>query len=229
MTLQMRLIFGLAFMIGLSLATANVQADDPARDVSYGYTEQELVFVSALNEYRAARGLRSVGLSDELSRACREWSSRMRQRGQLSHDPTGGMEICAQITHESGIRALEVWQRSPAHNAILLSSRIETIGIGSDGIWWTMRGSSRDVGHAVFRTTDVRTEVTAVIDDTMRRVPMGVSISSVQRSVTPIIPTTEERTEIEADTTGRRVPMSVLESGIPRGVSTTTPFRYRVR
>ena len=150
MTLMRCFACGWAFVVGLSLAMAN--------DVYYGQTEQESIFVAALNEYRTARGLHPVAVSAELSRDCRGWSTRMRQRGQLSHDPTAGTEICAQIATESGISALRVWQRSPAHNAILLSPRIDTIGIGSDGLWWTMRGSQANAERTVSRSPGTRHE-----------------------------------------------------------------------
>ena len=164
MTLKKCFFYGLALMIGLSLASANMRADTPARSVPYdgytvaysGYTTQESIFVAALNEYRATRGLNPVAVCSALSSDCRRWSSSMRQREHLSHDPAGGMEICAQITQECGLSALRAWQKSSAHNAILLSPRIDTIGIGSDGNWWTMRGRQGGGRHTVFRPTDVQ-------------------------------------------------------------------------
>ena len=163
MTLNKCFNCALALMIGLSLAMANVKAeDDLAEEVNpeysismhYGFTSQESIFVSALNEYRVSRGLHPVAVCSDLSGDCRSWSSQMRQRGRLSHDPRGGTEICAQISRECGINALQIWQRSPAHNAILLSPRIDTIGIGSDGNWWTMRGRQGGERHTVFRPTE---------------------------------------------------------------------------
>jgi len=101
------------------------------------------------------------------------------------------MEICAQITNESGINALQAWQRSSAHNAILLSSRMDTIGIGSDDIWWTMRGKQTSTERTVnavrteIRTTDIKAkaEIAVEIEDEIPgfRVPMGVAKNSVQR------------------------------------------------
>ena len=241
MTLKICFNCGLAFMLTLSLAMVDIQADDPVKDepdtnVSYGHTEQELVFVAALNEYRSARGLHSVGVSSELSSACRSWSSHMRQRGHLSHDPMGGMEICAQISSESGINALQAWQRSPAHNAILLSSRMDTIGIGSDGIWWTMRGIQTNSAYTVFRPTD---SITEAVDDIIGRVPMSVSRYSVQRmtsdvprGVSTITPSsaTDAGAEVEVmDDIIGRVPMSVSEYRVQREVTSNTSFRYRSR
>jgi hypothetical protein len=173
-------------MLALSFTATNLKADDPEKDeyhiygASYGETAEESIFVAALNEYRVSRGLQSVTVNGELSSACREWSTRMRQRGQLSHDLTGGgMEVCAQISQESGMNALRAWQRSSAHNAILLSPRIDTIGIGSDGIWWTMRGrqmNAERTEYTVFRPTDARTAETKVSDDIPGyRVPMSVA------------------------------------------------------
>lgn len=192
MILKIRFYCGLAFMICLSLAMTNVKAEDSAEEVYGAQTEQELVFVAALNEYRTTRGLNPVGVCGELSSDCRQWSTRMRQKGQLSHDPMGGTEICAQIASECGMSALRVWQKSPAHNAILLSSRIDAIGIGSDNTWWTMRGRQKNGERAVsrtteFRTTDARTEVSdnAIDDAVGRRAPMGVSLSSIQRTTVP--------------------------------------------
>jgi len=232
MTLKMCLNSGLALMMVLSLAAANLKADDPAKDVSYNeQTAQELIFVTALNEYRVSRGLHPVEVSSELSRACRQWSTHMRQRGQLSHDPMGAPEICAQITREDGMNALQVWQRSPAHNAILLSSRIDTIGIGSDDIWWTMRGSQSNAERTVFRTTYAQAEV--VDDDTIGRVPMSASKYSVQKVVSGESPKTVERTVsaitdaraevVENDDTIGRVPMSVSKYSVQRAVSGGSP------
>ena len=180
---------GLVFLVASSLVIASIEAATPEKNeyyeygASYGQTAEELVFVAALNEYRVARGLQPVTVNGELSTDCRGWSTRMRQRGQLSHDPMGamggGMEICAQIAQESGMNALRVWQRSPAHNAVLLSPRIDTIGIGSDGIWWTMRGRQKNTErteYTVFRITDIRTETEAKDDDMPGyRVPMSVA------------------------------------------------------
>jgi|GEM_PF-2415303 len=234
------------------LPLVNIPAEEtPVKDVRgghelYGHTEQELIFVTALNEYRAARGLHPVQLNAELSRDCRAWSTRMRQSGRLSHDPMGGTEICAQITHESGINALQAWQRSPAHNAILLSSRIDTIGIGSDGIWWTMRGRMvHEVPHYTERTvpgiTDAGTEVTDVL---IGRVPMSVSARSVPRATGDVpgsartVPPhsgTDAETEV-TDVLVGRVPMSVsagsvqrAPSSVPGRVNTLTPLRLRIR
>jgi len=173
---------GLALTIVLSLAGTEIRAADPGEKASYEYrtfyrqTAEESIFVVALNEYRVSRGLQPVTVSGELSNDCREWSSRMRQRGQLSHAPMVGMEICAQIAEESGMNALRAWQRSSAHNAILLSPRIDTIGIGSDGIWWTMRGTQRNAErqvHTVFRMIDAKTDGSD--NPPGYRVPMGVA------------------------------------------------------
>ena len=243
MTSKRCLNIGLALMLGLSLAMTNLKAEDPAandvpaeavpvKDVYVGQTDQEMVFVSALNEYRAARGLHSVGVSSELSSACRSWSSHMRQRGHLSHDPTGGMEICAQISSESGINALQAWQRSPAHNAILLSSRMDTIGIGSDGIWWTMRGIQTNSEYTVFRpTTNIRMEAAAAVaveDDTIGRVPMSVSRYSVQRVAADVpvrVPSSAPAADANAEDTIGRVPIGVAASSY--SARTVPNHRYR--
>ena len=181
MTLK-RCFSGLALMIALSIAMVNIKADDPENEfsqygASYGQTAEESIFVAAYNEYRVSRGLQPVTVNGELSKDCRGWSTQMRLRGQLSHDPkSGGMEVCAQITQESGIDALRAWQRSPAHNAILVSPRIDTIGIGSDGIWWTMRGRQMNAERAVFRTMDTGMGVREANDDIPGyRVPMSVA------------------------------------------------------
>ena len=177
---------GLVFTIALSFAMANLKADAPEKKEnyeygeSYGQTAEETIFVAAYNEYRVSRGLQPVTVNGELSAACRGWSTQMRQRGLLSHDPRGGgMEICAQITEESGMNALRAWQRSSAHNAILLSPRIDTIGIGSDGIWWTMRGrqmNAERTEYTAYRVADARTTETKVSENAPGyRVPMSVA------------------------------------------------------
>jgi len=162
MALRRYFYCGLALIVALSLAIATINADDDpaeAEDVPFTYTDQELIFIESLNDYRKTRGMQPVEICDELSEDCREWSAQMRQRGRLSHDPMGGTEICAVINQECGESALRIWQRSPGHNAVLLSSRIDTIGIGSDGNWWTMRGKQNNVEHEASHTPDANTEV----------------------------------------------------------------------
>ena len=215
MTLKRCLNYGLVFIITLSFAMADIKADDPAEgsyypyDVYDGHTAEELAFVAALNAYRAERGLHPVGLNGGLSGECRRWSSQMRKRGHLSHDPTGGTEIIAHIAYESGERALYVWQRSPAHNAVLLSARIDTIGIGSDGIWWTMRGRQNSGERVVVYTTNTESEEAETEEE-------------------------ESRTSSEVEMIGR-VPMGVLESryspagDISRRANILTSFRSLFR
>ena len=206
MTLKKCFNYALAFMIALSLAISNVKADYPTEDVYpeyrayYGNASQESVFVSALNEYRTARGLHPVAVCSELSADCRRWSSQMRQRGYLSHDPTGGIEICAQISSESGVNALQAWQRSPAHNAVLLSPRIDTIGIGSDGNWWTMRGRQGGTRHTVFRPTGVETDVWEWNE---------VARAHVRREIEVVVNVADVVVYPRLDEPGGRVPMSV--------------------
>jgi len=237
----------LAFTMSLSLAMANVKADDlvyddvandnivddvAVNDVAtndvitnenyyreyFGQTSQESIFVSAFNEYRAARGLHPVAVCSELSGDCRRWSTQMRQRGHLSHDPTGGIEICARISRECGISALQAWQRSPAHNAVLLSSRIDTIGIGSDGNWWTMRGRQSGGRHTVFRPMEFRPTDVLIPDVEVAglRIP-GLHTSAWQTSGlrTPASPAPVTRAEVtraeevhtpDSDPPGSRTP-----------------------
>ena len=127
-------------------------------------TEQEAVFVKALNEYRVKNGRQPVIVCFQLSEESRKWSRTMRRQNRLYHDPNGGTEICAQIMQECGITALRAWQRSSAHNSILLAPWIRVIGIGSADRWWTMRGRG---DRTVERTREVtRTEQTRVVQQT---------------------------------------------------------------
>jgi len=168
-----------------------------------GLTEQERIFVNALNEYRTARGLQPVTVCPQLSAASRGWSERMRARGWIGHDPNGGTEICAQIAENCGIRALRAWQRSPGHNAILLSPRIDTIGVGSADRFWTMRGLNR--GRSVERTVTR----TPVVNDA------GLVVG-VERTV--------ERTVTRYAEPGFRVPMLQEQSPARKSGRLTRQF-----
>ena len=127
----------------------------------------------------------------------------MRRIGGLRHDPRGGTEICAHIRENCGQRALDAWKRSPAHNAILLSSRIDTIGIGFDdneGRFWTVRGRNRGVERSFERTVErsVAEDGTRTVERSSER---SVERSSERGSVTVSEPSSSEQQQQQ----GRRI------------------------
>ena len=153
-------------------------------------TPEEEQFVEALNEYRESRGLHPVEVCFDLSVKSKTWSETMRNRGTIWHDRArgdGSSEICAQIRENCGLRALRAWQGSRGHNSILLSPRIEIIGVGSADrntqSFWTMRGLSyRERERTVTRTPIVEAETgkTVAMERTVERTVSGTEFESAQ-------------------------------------------------
>jgi uncharacterized protein YkwD len=131
------------------------------------YSEEELAFVRLLNEYRADNGLGALFISDTISQSCDRHNSDMAKYGFFDHytvesdwfakgsTPPERMILCGYdyktVMGENlaggcstAAQALEGWQNSPTHRAIMLRDDLKVMGVslvyvsGSEwGYYWT--------------------------------------------------------------------------------------------
>ena len=108
--------------------------------------EEEVAFLALINDHRAASGLRPLAVSASLSSAAAYHSIDMAAKGYLAHTLLDGTSVAQNManfgyqgsTHgeniaagtTSAIEALQTWQGSAEHNAIMLDSAFGAIGIG---------------------------------------------------------------------------------------------------
>jgi len=129
------LVWSCVFVTGIAQADTNT---DQAIGIVQ-LTEQERVCFEMINALRARAGLMPFVLCPDLINQSRMWSANLNSRGSLYHG--AAQEICAQTNSESGERAFNLWNNSPAHRAFLYRSGTR-VGIGNVGNFWTMRGES---------------------------------------------------------------------------------------
>ena len=107
---------------------------------------EEVGFLSLINDYRAASGLRPLSLSSSLSSAAAYHSVDMAANGYLAHtllDGTSVEQNMANFGYEGGTHgeniaagtataaeAMQTWQGSAEHNANMLNAGFGAIGIG---------------------------------------------------------------------------------------------------
>lgn len=89
------------------------------------------VYLREINATRARYGLAALTLDASLTAGATAHSQRQAQRGAIFHAAGCGAEVVAQ-NWSSGIReALGQWLNSPAHCALLLSSRFSRCGVAT--------------------------------------------------------------------------------------------------
>jgi uncharacterized protein YkwD/uncharacterized protein YraI len=141
----------------LAVGSADVCADS-----------EEVGFLSLINDYRAASGLRPLSLSSSLSSAAAYHSTDMAANGYLAHTlldgttveqnmanfgyegSTHGENIAAGI--QTAAEAMQTWQGSAEHNANMLNASFGAIGIGRaydpnsqyGWYWTTILGDASD-------------------------------------------------------------------------------------
>ena len=107
---------------------------------------EEVGFLSLINDYRAASGLRPLSLSSSLSSAAAYHSTDMAANGYLAHTLLDGTTVEQNManfgyeggTHgeniaagtETAAEAMQIWQGSAEHNANMLNASFGAIGIG---------------------------------------------------------------------------------------------------
>ena len=98
-------------------------------------TEESACFAS-INSLRAKYGLPAFEFSPELTADCRAWSAHLRISGKLYHGAS--YENCAR-GNTSGTATYRQWYASSGHRTLLLNRSATEAGIGSDGVYWTLR------------------------------------------------------------------------------------------
>ncbi|RJQ42870.1 MAG: CAP domain-containing protein [Gaiellales bacterium] len=125
------------------------------------YDNEELEFLTLINNYRAQNGLPALTLSTSLSNAAEGHSYDMAVRNYFSHTSQDGRSPWDRIRaagygyntwlgeniaagYSTAATAFEAWRNSPGHNANMLSGNFRAIGIGryyqagsTYGWYWT--------------------------------------------------------------------------------------------
>lgn len=128
---------------GLSFDSKTKQASASATTGGIPFSPAEAE--NAINAYRAQKGLKPIKLNDKLSEAARKHSEDMAQNDHISHFDADGADAWERVKRTgyparlaaeniaTGQRSLkdvlDGWQHSRSHNANLLLSDAEEIGI----------------------------------------------------------------------------------------------------
>jgi uncharacterized protein YkwD len=109
----------------------------------------ESAFVSRINSLRASKGLSQLAVSGELVGVARNWTERMVQAGQISHNPNLGSQVGGDWTklgENVGVGydvdgLMQAFINSPAHYANLVDPEWTHVGVGvvmaADGRMYT--------------------------------------------------------------------------------------------
>ncbi|MCA9844730.1 MAG: CAP domain-containing protein [Dehalococcoidia bacterium] len=148
---------------GAARALTNCNVSD------YSLDSEEQAFLGLINQYRADNGLGALSLSTNLNRAAHWMGNDLGSNGYFSHTdslgrspytraidcgyPQGaGENLAAGTAWSSAQSAFNAWQNSPGHNANMLGSYYQQIGIarvnvsGSQYTWYwvTNFGATND-------------------------------------------------------------------------------------
>lgn len=135
------IVFGLAVVLAALVWVA------PATSAG-AQTAEESNLISLINGYRSANGLSPLVTSPTLNYAAAWKTQDMASNNYFAHTDSLGRSAAQRITDlgyaynvwkgedlaagvASAAEVLQLWQNSPAHNAILLSQNYVAIGIGS--------------------------------------------------------------------------------------------------
>jgi len=102
-------------------------------------SDEEKAFITALDKYRAERGLPQLILVERIVEDSRRWAGYLSRTNRFYHG--SGQENLA-VGSESGERILRQWRDSPGHNAKLLSRQDTVCGIGNVGRIWAYRAAT---------------------------------------------------------------------------------------
>jgi len=102
-------------------------------------SEEEQAFITALDKYRAKRGLPQLVLVEQIVEDSRRWSGYLQRTRRFFH---GSNQENIAMGHEEGERTLRQWQQSAGHNVKLLNRRDTVCGIGNVGNVWTYRAAA---------------------------------------------------------------------------------------
>ena len=130
---------------------------------------EELIFLSALNSYRAGKGLPKLKVSIALTKASQSHSADLAATGTFSHNSSDGTSFADRVkrfygcncylgeniamgTQLGGQKAFDMWKASPGHDANMLGTNYRVVGIARVA----------NASGAYYWTTDFGSEVDAV-------------------------------------------------------------------
>jgi len=98
----------------------------------------EAQFVSRVNSYRASKGLSQLKVHTQLLSVARNWTERMVQAGQISHNPNLSSEVSGNWTklgENVGVgpsvdSLMQAFMNSPAHNRNLVDPEWNYLAVG---------------------------------------------------------------------------------------------------
>lgn len=156
---------------------------------------EEMAFLAIINNYRAQNGLGSLTISTNLNRASAWMVQDLATNNYFSHTdslgrspyqraidcgyPTGaGENLAAGTIHDTAAEAFELWRTSPGHNANMLGTHYQQIGIaryfksGSQyGWYWATDFGSANDGTGGNPPTPTQPVATATATRTPTRTP----------------------------------------------------------
>lgn len=120
---------GLASVMALTVVPAPAFADTGS---------DEAAFVNKLNDLRASKGLRPLGVHGGLVNMARGWSSQMASRGSISHNPNMAAQAPANwarlgenVGMGPGVDSLHnAFVASPSHYANMVNGHYDSVGVG---------------------------------------------------------------------------------------------------
>lgn len=153
----------IALTLGATMMLGSQQAHaGPNCTTNSDIDSEEQALVTLINNYRASRGLGTLAMSETLNRAAAWKSQHMASNGYLSHDDIGigrtffdrlrdcGYEFNTWMAeniaagNETAAATFAQWREDPPHNANMLNTNFNAIGIGraftdatSYGWYWT--------------------------------------------------------------------------------------------
>jgi uncharacterized protein YkwD len=129
------LLLAVCLFAGAWSAVPARAATDASSAVAIGFTKR---MVALVNEYRAARGLAALELSDDLTALALEHSRDMAHQRRLSHDRfqgrfvRAGSRSCVENVgwnYPDSHTQFQGWQDSPGHDRNLLNPRVRKVGV----------------------------------------------------------------------------------------------------
>ncbi len=120
------LLLAVCLFAGAWSAVPARAATDASSPAAIGFTKR---MVALVNEYRAARGLAALELSDDLTELALEHSRDMAHQRRLSHDRFQGRFVRAGSRSCVSHTQFQGWQDSPGHDRNLLNPRVRKVGI----------------------------------------------------------------------------------------------------
>lgn len=125
--------------IAMGAGLASVMALTVVPEPAFADTgSDEATFVAKLNDLRASRGLRPLGVDGNLANMARGWSSQMASRGGISHNPNMASQapgnwsrLGENVGMGPNVDSLHnALVNSPSHYANMVNGYYDSVGVG---------------------------------------------------------------------------------------------------